>query len=108
MPKVPHNLSDCCICLHSLVEPDKEVALKNTGGYIVQLHPDQGNVLHLYHFDCVKQYFDSQLSQYLPTRCIVDQIDINGHELVSIEIDERVNGTNFFAISSDLSSPAHP
>lgn len=102
MPQVPESMMDCGICTGTLVEQDDSIALKNTGGYIVQLHPGRDDVVpHLYHFGCLKLYFDSQRRQHFPTRCVFDQIDIDGHELVSTDIDERVNGTNFFASSSD-------
>lgn len=107
MPQVPENLSDCGICRSRLVEPDELDSLKNAAGYIVQLHPDQGHVPHMYHFACIKSYFRSQLGRRLPTWCLVDEIDINGNELVDTEIDESVDGTNFFKNGASPRTPSH-
>jgi hypothetical protein len=96
MPHVHENLSVCGICAQLLVEPDVNDALKNTMGYIVRLHPSQGPVPHLYHFACIKGYFANQARLRLPTRCMLDEININGRDLIGTVIDESVDGTNFF------------
>jgi hypothetical protein len=93
MPPVPENLDTCGICHQLLIQPDADDRTKNTGGYIVHMHPNDEGALHLFHFSCVKLFFSSQLRQGYPTQCPTDNKNINGNELIATHIDEE---TNFF------------
>ena len=97
MPAVPENLNMCGICQQLLVESDANEPRKNIQGYVVQMHPGQGPVPHLYHFKCIRMYFLSQIRQRLPTQCLVDEIGINGYELLrTTDITAHVDGKDFF------------
>jgi hypothetical protein len=102
---VPDSLHDCGICRELLVEPDPNDALKNRNGYIVQLHPGEGPAPHLYHFKCIRDWFEGVLRRMdnIPTTCLFDEKVIDGIALVGMVPDELVesyftsaDGMHFF------------
>jgi hypothetical protein len=98
MPLVGENLNTCGICAQLLVESDPDNALKNLNGYIVQLHPGQGPVPHLYHFKCIRVWFKSRLDLGPLTRCLVDGIDIDGSALVGMLPDDKTAEAYFTSL----------
>ena len=117
MPHVPENLNTCGICTELLVQPDPNVPLKNLHGYIVQLHPGEGPVPHLYHFKCIRGWFEGVLRRMdnIPTTCPLDGIAIAGSNLVGMVPDELVesyftsaDGMHFFHNASPPPPPPPP
>jgi len=89
----------CSICFDNLIESHEQNETRNKNGYLVRLHQQVEGIPHIFHLNCIKNWFNQNIND----DCPICRNNIHWtYDLVRVNIPEDENGLDFFDVQLDL------